>query len=90
MAITYLARLTFLTNAPSTEEAQVATAQDADAPRVEGEWAVLATARDRYTEWSTLHSKNRAAVVQLIAKTDGHEHILQSSTAQGAVTPEAT
>ncbi|MFE5923190.1 hypothetical protein [Streptomyces sp. NPDC056468] len=85
MDTTYLARLTFLTNAPPSEGAQDGTALDADGPRVEGEWLVLATARDRYTMWSNLYGKNPAAVVQLIAKTAGHEHILQPGTTQGEI-----
>ncbi|MFF6979397.1 hypothetical protein ACFZAV_16995 [Streptomyces sp. NPDC008343] len=91
MDTTYLARLTFLSDAPSvSEEAQAEMAPDADDPRVEGEWTVLATARDRYTKWSNLYGRNPAAVVQLISRTDGQEHVLQQGTTQGEVTSEGT
>lgn len=72
METKYLARLRFV----------------ADGPAVEGEWTVFDTARDRYTKWVGVYSKNPAVSIQLIEKTDGHEHVLRTWTAQGETTNE--
>ncbi|GHE51380.1 hypothetical protein [Streptomyces capitiformicae] len=74
MQTKYLARLRFVANGPI----------------VEGEWNVLGTARDRYTEWVGLYSKNPAAVIQVIEKTDDQERALHTWTAHGETTPEST
>ena len=68
----YLARLNFVANGPA----------------VEGEWTILDTAEDRYTEWVGLYSKNPSVVIWLIAKTDGQERVLRTWTAQGEITSE--
>ncbi|GAA2524227.1 hypothetical protein [Streptomyces longisporus] len=72
MELKYLVRLRFV----------------ADGPRVEGEWSVLDTAQDRYTEWVGLYSKDPAVVVELLEETDGRERVLRRWTAQGETTPE--
>ena len=72
METTYLALLRFV----------------AGGPAVEGEWAVLDTAEERYTTWVRLYSKNPAVVVQLIEKTDGRERVLRTWTAQGEAPPK--
>lgn len=63
----YLARLRFVANGPA----------------VEGEWALASTARDRYTEWVGIYSKDPEVVVWLIEKTGGQERVLRTWTAQG-------
>lgn len=59
-----------------------------DGPAVEGEWAVFGPARDLYTKWVGLYSKNPAVVIQLIEKTDGREQVLRTWMAQGETTHE--
>ncbi|MGW2826411.1 hypothetical protein ACWC24_36320 [Streptomyces sp. NPDC001443] len=54
-----------------------------DGPLVEGEWARLKPAQDRYTEWVGLYSKDPQVTVRLIARTDSRERVLRSWTAQG-------
>ncbi|MFM9812895.1 hypothetical protein ACKI16_30840 [Streptomyces scabiei] len=71
METMYLARLRF----------------EADGPAVEGEWALPDTAKDQYTEWVGLYSKDPKVVVCLIEKTGGRERVLRTWTAQGEITP---
>ncbi|MFB7115278.1 hypothetical protein [Streptomyces sp. NPDC056190] len=56
---------------------------EADGPAVEGEWTLSSTARDRYTQWVGLYSKDPNVVVRLIQETDGRERMLRTWTAQG-------
>ncbi|MEV5080688.1 hypothetical protein AB0K74_18225 [Streptomyces sp. NPDC056159] len=67
METKYLARLQF----------------EADGPAVEGEWTLPSTARDRYTEWVGLYSKDPNVVVRLIQETDGRKRMLRTWTTQG-------
>ncbi|MFG2683980.1 hypothetical protein [Streptomyces sp. NPDC048392] len=67
METRYLARLRFVANGPA----------------VQGEWELVSTARDRYTEWVGLYSKDPKVVVWLIEETCGRERALRTWTAEG-------
>ncbi|MGW9024515.1 hypothetical protein ACWGQ5_09820 [Streptomyces sp. NPDC055722] len=58
---------------------------EVNGPVVEGEWTSAVTARDRYTEWIGLYSKNPDVVIRLIEETDDRQRVLKTWTAQGEV-----
>ncbi|MFJ1974117.1 hypothetical protein ACIO93_36420 [Streptomyces sp. NPDC087903] len=71
METRYFARLRFVVNGPV----------------VEGKWALVSSARDRYTEWVGIYSKDPEVVVCLIGKTGDQGRALRMWTAQGESTP---